>query len=127
MSKRIVLSVGQCAPDHASISGFLNRHFDVDIQTADLPEDTLQRLREQPADLILINRKLDTDYSEGMDILRTLKADPELRKIPVMIVSNFEESQTAAVAEGAEYGIGKSELTTDAARDRVAAFLGTTA
>ena len=121
------MSVGQCGPDHASISRFLNRHFDVEIRTADLPEDTMQRLREEPVDLILINRKLDADYSEGMDILRTLKADPALSLIPVMIVSNFEESQKAAVAEGAEYGIGKSELVSDVARERVAAVLGTTA
>jgi len=124
MSQKNVLSVGQCGPDHASISGFLNRHFDVQILTADLPGDTLESLRANPVDLVLINRKLDADYSEGMDILRTLKSDSELSKIPVMIVSNFEESQQAAVAAGAEYGIGKSELGTEAARERVAAILG---
>jgi response regulator RpfG family c-di-GMP phosphodiesterase len=124
MSQKTVLSVGQCGPDHASISNFLNRHFDVRILTADLPEDTLQTLRAKPVDLVLINRKLDTDYSEGMDILRALKSDPDLSSIPAMIVSNFEESQQAAVAAGAQYGIGKSELSTEAAREKVAVFLG---
>lgn len=124
MVQKTVLSVGQCGPDHASISGFLNRHFDVQILTTDLPDDTLETLRSNTVDLVLINRKLDADYSEGMDILRTLKSDPDLSAIPVMIVSNFAESQQAAVAAGAEYGIGKAELNTQTARSRVAAVLG---
>ncbi len=123
MVQKTVLSVGQCGPDHASISAFLNRDFDVQILTADLPDDTYETLRSNDVDLVLINRKLDADYSEGMDILRTLKSDPELSDVPVMIVSNFEESQQAAVAIGAEYGIGKSELNTEAAKSRVAAAL----
>ncbi len=127
MSKKKVLSVGQCGPDHASISGFLNLHFDVQILTADLPDDALATLQANTIDLVLINRKLDADYSEGMDILRTIKSDPELSNIPVMIVSNFEESQRDAVAAGAEYGIGKAELNTEAARERVAAVLDSSA
>jgi len=123
MTKKTVLSVGQCGPDHASISRFLNRHFDVQILTAELPDDTLQTMRTNPVDLVLINRKLDADYSEGMDILRTLKSDSDLSDVPVMIVSNFEESQQAAVAAGAEYGIGKAELNTEAAISRVATIL----
>jgi len=53
-----------------------------------------------------------------------IKADPLLAETPVMIVSNFKDAQQAAVAAGAEYGIGKSELALPATRTRVAAVLG---
>jgi len=118
-----VLSVGQCGPDHASISRFLNQNFDVEILTADLPADTEQQLASHSVDLVLINRKLDADYSDGMDILRSIKSRPATADVPVMIVSNFEDAQQVAVAAGAIHGIGKSELDTPTARDRVAAVL----
>ena len=37
--------------------------------------DTLAELRREPVDLVLINRKLDADDSDGMEILAAIKAD----------------------------------------------------
>ena len=109
MSKR-VLDVGQCVPDHASIRRLLEGNFQAHVvQAHDLP-GTLAALRRQAFDLILINRKMDSDYSDGLDILRELKADPELSVIPVMLVTNYPEFQQAAIAEGAVPGFGKNEL-----------------
>lgn len=122
MSKR-VLSVGQCGPDHYSISRFLERHFDVEIATADREQQAIQRLRSEPFDLVLVNRKLDIDYSDGMAIIRAMKADPSLAGVPVMLVSNYPESQEEAVAAGAEYGFGKSALNSPEAVERVGKFL----
>lgn len=118
-----VLSVGQCGPDHGSITRFFKQHFDVEILTADLPADTQRQLTDHAVDLVLINRKLDADYSDGMDILRAIKSNPATAEIPVMIVSNFEDAQHAAVAAGAIHGIGKAELNMPEARERVAAIL----
>lgn len=121
---KTVLSVGQCRPDHAAISHFLTSNFDVDVVSADLPADTQTALSQQAIDLVLINRKLDADYSDGMEILGALKADPSTADIPVMLVSNFADWQEKAVAAGAVYGFGKSELSLPATVDRVAAVLG---
>lgn len=118
-----VLNVGQCDPDHGSISRFLQGHFDVAIDRSKLPADTLEKLRSEKYDLVLINRKLDEDYSEGMDILKTMQADEELKSIPVMIVSNFAESQEEAVAAGAQYGFGKDEYDQPQAIERLKPFL----
>lgn len=124
MTQRTVLSVGQCGPDSASIARFLNQHFDVRILTSDLPPDTLQVLRREPVDLVLINRRLDADYSDGMEILRMIKSDPALTDTPVMIISNFQEAQQAAVDAGAVPGFGKAELSSHQTREIVAAVLG---
>lgn len=109
MTRRI-LSVGQCVPDHGAISRFLSAHFDVQIGTADTAAETLDLLRKQRYDLVLINRKLDADYSDGVEILRLIKADPQLAATPVMLVTNFAEHQQNAVHLGAVYGFGKNDL-----------------
>ena len=72
---------------------------------------------------MLINRKLDCDYSDGTAILKQLKADPLLAKTPVMIVTNYAEHQDAAVAMGAERGFGKLELQDPATQQKLSKFL----
>ena len=46
-------------------------------------------MRCEPVDLVLVNRKLDADYSDGMEILKAIKADSALAPVPVMLVSNY--------------------------------------
>jgi two-component system, response regulator, stage 0 sporulation protein F len=122
---RTVLSVGQCAPDSSSLKRFLKATFDVHIDTADTASEALDLVRKSPFDLVLINRKLDADYTDGTDILRQIKADDAIKATPVMIVSNFPEYQDAAVKLGAEYGFGKAELGSTDVIARLQPFLGT--
>jgi CheY-like chemotaxis protein len=124
MSK-YVLSVGQCGPDHAAISRFLKSHFDVMITSADSASETLDLLQKRAFDLVLINRKLDLDYSDGLEIIRLMKSRPDLSSIPVMLVSNYADAHAAAVALGAISGFGKQELTIGETADRLRAYLGT--
>lgn len=107
---RQVLSVGQCVPDEAALERFLKANFDVCISQAETAADALDLLRKNTYDLVLINRKLDADYTDGTEILRSIKADATLQSTPVMIVSNYPEYQDAAVHLGALYGFGKAEL-----------------
>ncbi|MCH2210325.1 MAG: response regulator [Fuerstiella sp.] len=123
MIQKTVLSVGQCGPDHASISRFLVGHFNVQVIATDLPSDTLETLYRQDVDLVLINRKLDTDGTDGMEILKTLKNNKEHAHVPVMIVSNFDDAQLAAVQEGAVHGFGKAEFSSPAVRERLSEIL----
>lgn len=123
MPKR-VLDIGQCSPDHASISRFLTSHFDVEVDRAHELDDALAKLRNQSYDLVMINRKLDADYSDGMEVLRTIKSDDHLKTTPVMLISNFAEAQEAAVAAGATPGFGKAELGSPASKEKVTAILG---
>lgn len=123
MPKRI-LDVGQCNPDYSAISQFLHAHFDVEIDRSDLLSDSLEKLRANSYDLVLINRKLDKDYSDGMRILETIKSDDHLKHIPVMIISNYADAQAAAVAAGAEPGFGKAELADLRSVEKVRAVIG---
>ncbi|MCA9085412.1 MAG: hypothetical protein KDA81_15225 [Planctomycetaceae bacterium] len=123
MASRTVLSIGQCRPDHAAISHFLKSNFDVDLHTADLADEAIELMARQTFHLVLVNRKLDADYSDGMDIIRRMKATAELCDLPVMLVSNFPDWQEKAVQLGAVPGFGKAELGTSDTIDRVRAIL----
>jgi two-component system chemotaxis response regulator CheY len=123
MTKR-VLDVGQCQPDHAAIRRLVQGEFGAEVVQADRLDDALAQLRRGRFDLVLINRKLDIDYSDGLEILRAIKADAELAAVPVMLVTNYPEHQQEAVAAGAEPGFGKAELGQAETRDKLGRFLG---
>jgi len=108
MPKR-VLDVGNCRPDFSSITNFLTSKFDCVVEQAHGPEDALSKLRSVAYDLVTINRKLDRDYTDGIEILKAIKADAAISRVPVILITNFAEHQDAAVELGAERGFGKLE------------------
>ena len=110
MSAKRVLSIGQCGADHMSIKHVFSRHFGAEIVPADSGDEAVDRLAEQPFQLVLVNRLLDADRSSGLDIIRQLRADERFAKIPMMLVSNYDDAQREAMNEGAVRGFGKSSL-----------------
>lgn len=123
MTKR-VLDVGNCNPDHAAIRQLIEGNFDAKVDRVHQWQDAHERLRAEHYDLVLVNRKLDMDYSEGLDIIQKIKADPELSTVPVMLLTNFADHQQAAQAAGAELGFGKLEYDKPETREKLAAILG---
>lgn len=120
---KTVLDIGNCNPDHNAIQRLLTGLYDVVVLRSHQLSDALQVLSETKVDLILINRKLDMDYSDGIDILRHLKQDEAYKSIPAMIITNYSEQQLAAVAEGAEYGFGKLQYAEPVTHERLTRFL----
>ena len=123
MPKR-VLSVGQCGPDQASIAGFIQSRFDAVVDGADRCADAATKLRGGDYALVLVNRKLDVDYSDGLDVIKQLKADAATADVPAMLVTNYADHQDAAEAAGAERGFGKLELDDEGAGACLTPFLG---
>jgi two-component system, chemotaxis family, chemotaxis protein CheY len=109
MKKRI-LDVGQCGPDHSAIRTYLTRNFDCEVDAADATTDAVAKLKREKFDLVLVNRKLDCDYSDGIDVIRALKADKATASVPIMLVTNYPEHQEAAIAAGGIRGFGKLEF-----------------
>lgn len=122
MSKR-VLDVGQCGFDHGAISRLIEREFAAAVVRADGADDALAQLRAGPFALVLVNRVLDASGGDGVEIIRQMKADAGLAGVPAMLVSNYPEHQTRAIATGAEPGFGKAELDSTATREKLARFL----
>jgi CheY-like chemotaxis protein len=123
MTKR-VLDVGNCVPDHAAIRRLVEGNFDAQVAQAHGPDDALAALEAGAFDLVLVNRKLDRDYSDGIDVLRRIKSDPRTSGVPVMLVTNYTDIQELAVGLGAVRGFGKLEFDQPETLDKLRPFLG---
>ena len=122
MPKR-VLDVGNCDPDHASIRRMIEGRFEAAVDRAEKLDDALVALRSRAYDLVLVNRKLDIDYSDGLAVIQAIKADAALAATPCMLVTNHAEHQQTAVAAGAEPGFGKDQLDDEETLRRLSQFL----
>lgn len=123
MTKR-VLDIGNCSMDHGSIRSLIERSFQADVVQAHGQDDALELLGQEKFDLVLVNRKLDHDYSDGLDVVAAIKAQPEHADIPCMLITNYPEHQTAAVAAGCEPGFGKKTLHDPQTHERLKKHLG---
>ncbi len=85
--------------------------------------DALALLGTTEFHLVLVNRQLDRDGSNGLAVIQRIKSLPELASLPVMMITNFAEHQELAVQAGAERGFGKRELGDPATRGKLAPFL----
>ncbi len=105
-----ILSVGQCHADHPAITRFLRNVGEVEVTPAQTAADAQNAAQDSQFDLILVNRIFDLDGGSGLDLIQSLKADPQTASVPVMLVSNYPDAQAKAVSFGAISGFGKSEL-----------------
>jgi two-component system chemotaxis response regulator CheY len=110
--------------DQWSIARTLQDSFGAEVVAADTPAEALDKMRRETFALVLVNRVFDRDGSSGLDLIRQVQGDKDLRQVPIMLVSNYTDAQARAVQAGAEPGFGKSSLGQPQMLDRVRAFLG---
>ena len=120
MSKR-VLDVGNCGPDHHSLTKLVTNNFKATVDQAHQAVDALTMLDQNQYALAVVNRLLDCDGSSGMEVIRQLKEKQPT--MPVMLVTNFEEHQKSAVEFGCEPGYGKNDLFSEATVSLLAKYL----
>jgi CheY-like chemotaxis protein len=123
MSNKRVLSVGQCLADHGSISWMLRNTFGSEVVAASTGEQALQRLSRESFDLVLVNRVFDADGDSGIDWIRRVKSDEKFAAMPILLVSNYSDAQTQAVAAGARPGFGKAALNRPETAQLLRAYL----
>jgi two-component system chemotaxis response regulator CheY len=123
MASKRILSAGQCQADHGRITGSLKKTFDIEVVAVDSHEQALEKCRQEPFALVLINRIFDADGSSGLELIKQMKADPQTQQTPVMLVSNYDDAQAEAVDAGAALGFGKGELGERSVIERVEAYL----
>lgn len=82
----------------------------VSISTATNGSEALEKVKREKPDLVLLDVILpDID---GIQILKRLKSDVQLKDIPVIVMTNYDAAGTAelAVKEGAEKYLVKSSV-----------------
>ena len=109
-----VLLVAHCGSDTARIQRVLES-LGADFEGAFNKDGALEKLKSKKFDLVLPNRVFGYDEDGGIDFIKTMKEDDELKDIPVMLVSGFDDYQDRAVEVGAIRGFGKNELETGGA------------
>ena len=124
MTTHRVLDIGQCDYDHGRISDLLRTEFEAEVVRVHSATEALERLHNETFDLVLVNRVFDRTAEEGIDLIRKVKADAKTSDFPVMLVSNFPDSQAEAVAAGAIPGFGKAALGESATKERLEKYLG---
>jgi len=110
---KTVLDIGNCDADHLFITTMLKSNFEATVLRAHKLSDAITALETNSVDLILVNRLLDKDGSEGMDVFRGIKSKPEFASIPAMLITNYEDHQEKAISEGAVRGFGKSAIQSE--------------
>ena len=121
---KTVVDCGNCGPDFHSIRQFVTSNFDAVVIQSHDADDTLKLLREREVALVTVNRKLDRDYSDGMDVVKRIKSDTDIGEVPVMLVTNYEEHQQSAIDAGCVRGFGKLAIGDPATLDLLQPYLG---
>jgi DNA-binding response OmpR family regulator len=83
----------------------LSEEFDCD-EAAD-GETALERMRAAPPNLVVLDSMLPG--RSGIDVLREMRADPQLRDVPVLVLSAWQSSENVdgAIDAGADSFLGK--------------------
>ncbi len=70
-------------------------------------ETALERMRAAPPSLVVLDSMLPG--RSGIDVLREMRADPELRDVPVLMLSAWQSSENVdgAIGAGADSFLGK--------------------
>lgn len=109
MAKTVVL-VGHCGPDSSFLRSAVRKADPAATVVVAGGMDELQPQLDAGADLILFNRVLDYGYDEEEGVALIAKLRKKYPLTRMMLVSNFEEAQSAAVQAGALPGFGKREI-----------------
>lgn len=103
-----ILDVGQCGIDGPRMAARWRDELGATVDDSASKADALRRAAEGGYDLILVNRVLAGSGASGMEVIQALVESGSA--VPVMLVSDLDEAQDAAVALGATRGFGKADL-----------------
>ncbi len=90
-----------------------------DVELAETGEKGLERMRAAKPDILLLDILLPG--IDGYEVLRQVKADPDLAEIPVLILSNLGQKDKIAkgLSLGAEDFLVKADLEVDEIRNKI--------
>ena len=119
--QKVVLDVGQCSADHSAVR-MLCEGMGALVERAHTADEALSRIARGGVSLVLVNRILDADGSDGLSLISDI-CSKATNPLPVMLVSNYPHFQEEAVCRGAVLGFGKSKLHAHETRACLEPFL----
>lgn len=121
MSKKIVLADDEQFISIAYSDGLTRAGYDIVV--AHDGEEALEKIRAEHPDLILLD--LMMPKVNGFDVLKAVKADPQLQAIPVVILSNLSQhtDEDEVRRLGAMDFIVKSDISLEQLIERIKTYL----
>jgi len=107
MSLRI-LDVGQCGIDGPRLTKLLENNLKAEVDQASTADEAREKLSAGKYDVALFNRVFNADGDDGVRVIGELVKGGV--KTPLMLVSDRDDAQQAAVAAGATMGFGKAAM-----------------
>ncbi len=89
-------------PDFVEISRMILQSNGYEIASASNGEQALQAMRQDPPDLVLLDVMMST-VLDGLNVSHEMQADPNLKNIPVIMVSSIISSPHAGMFPTDEY------------------------
>lgn len=83
-----------------------------DVVHAQTGQQAINRIRSQPPDLVLLDIMLPEGMN-GFDVLEYIKKAPNLKSIPVIVLTNLDSEQKSALQIGAADYLIKSNISLD--------------
>ncbi len=123
MAEAAVLDVGNCDPDHSTLNRMLTQHFDVRVDRVMFVDEAIRKLESNQYALVLFNRLIFADGSPGIALLEQAKTNGTSTKTPMMMISNFDESQQQCTAAGGVPGFGKNAIFDQSTQDLLSKYL----
>ncbi len=103
--KRLVLVADDEMINRQILGGILSQDYEVIF--AEDGRETLDKVRENSDILSLVLLDLRMPEISGMEVLKTMKEDPETQTIPVIVITSDQESEIESLSEGASDFIPK--------------------
>jgi CheY-like chemotaxis protein len=88
MARKKVLLVDDDEVFREAVTAVLETRYD--IEAASNGTEGLQKVREAPPDLIVLDVMMD-HLSEGFDVARALRTDPQTRSIPIIMLTGVDQ------------------------------------
>jgi adenylate cyclase len=89
-------------PDFVQIARMVLEKHDYQVMTAASGAEALVTMRQKKPDLVLLDIMMTT-LLDGLSVSEEMQADPELKDVPVVMVSSITDTRYASVFPTEEY------------------------
>jgi CheY-like chemotaxis protein len=103
MKKRVVVADDE--PMTAELLAYMLDHKGFEVERAYNGREALERIRETCPDVVVLDVRMPA--MDGHEVVRHLRADPELKHVPVVLFSSIDEADVQWKAAGADLFLQK--------------------
>jgi len=107
--KKVIL-VGNCELDGPQMKSVIENNYDAEVRDVKTMDEAEMIIDNEDLDLILVNRVGDKDGRNGLELVdKVINND----RVPIILITNYQDKMEEAVLHGAMDGFGKEDILGD--------------